>query len=362
MSDDLAWAKSERGADGVTLAPDRLEAGVRRLFEALGAGGREAGLVAAQLVAANLVGHDSHGVSLVPLYVRMVREGKVRPNAHATIAVDAGALVTLDGGRGFGQVVALEAIEEGIARARRHGVAAAALRNSHHVGRLGHWAEICAEAGFVSIHLVNIVGLPPVVAPFAGADARLHTNPFAIGVPRAGRPPLILDFATSRAAQGKMRIAMNKGIEVPPGYLIDAEGRPSTDPRVVYVPPLGALLPFGEHKGAGLGLMCDVLAGALSGGGTLREETAEGGLCINNMLSVILDPSRLGEAARISAEIEASLAYVKASPERVPGQAVLAPGEIEVKTRAERERDGIPIDGATWRQIQEAAGAAGVEI
>jgi uncharacterized oxidoreductase len=361
-SDDLGWAKSSAEAGGRLVDRARLEEIVRRLFLKLGSEPREADLIAVQLVTANLLGHDSHGVSLVPLYVRMVREGKVRLNAHASMTLDSGAVATLDGHRGFGQVVALEAVELGIARARQHGLAAIALRNSHHVGRIGHWAELCAEAGLVSIHLVNVLGLPPVVAPFAGRDARLHTNPFAIGLPREGRPPLVLDFATSRAAQGKMRIAMNKGVAAPPGYLLDADGRPSTDPAVVYASPLGALLPFGDHKGAGLGLMCDLLAGALSGAGTLHEGAMEDGVCINNMLSLILDPDRLGGRATWAAEIEAGLAFVKASPERVPGAPVLAPGESERLVQAERLRDGIPIDAETWRQLCEAAGAAGVPV
>jgi len=360
--DDLAWAKSTAGEGGVTLAAARLEEVTRAIFVALGSVPREAELVARQLVVANLVGHDSHGVSLVPLYVRMAREGKVALNAHATLVLDQGALLTLDGGRGFGQVTGFEAMEVGIERARRQGVAIVALRNSHHIGRIGHWAEQCAASGLASIHFVNIIGLPPIVAPYAGRDARLHTNPFAIGLPRKDKPPLILDFATSRSAQGKMRIAMNKGVAAPPGYLIDAAGEPSTDPRVVYDAPLGALLPFGDHKGAGLGLMCDLLAGALSGAGTLHEGKLEDGLCLNNLLSLIFDPERLGGAATWRDEVEAGLGFVKASPERVRGNPVLAPGEIELVTRAERERDGIPIDATTWRLIREAAAAAGAPI
>jgi uncharacterized oxidoreductase len=225
-----------------------------------------------------------------------------------------------------------------------------------------HWAEQCAAAGLALIHLVNIIGLPPVVAPYAGRDARLHTNPFAIGLPRPGRPPIILDFATSRSAQGKMRIAMNKGISAPPGYLVDAKGEPSTDPRVVYDAPFGALLPFGDHKGSGLGLMCDLLAGALSGAATLHADRLDEGLCLNNLLSLIFDPDRLGGAPTWRAEVENGLAYVRASPERVPGSPVLAPGEVELVTRAERERSGIPIDATTWRLIREAAASVGAPV
>ncbi len=166
--------------DDIRIAAGDLHAMVVRIFSALGSGAREAGLVADHLVLANLFGHDSHGISLIPLYVRMAREGRVRPNTRVTTVMDAGALVTLDAGRGFGQATAHEAMECAIARAQAHGSVILALRNSHHVGRIGHWAEQCAAAGLVSVHFVNVLHAPPVVAPYAGSDARLHTNPFAV--------------------------------------------------------------------------------------------------------------------------------------------------------------------------------------
>ncbi len=332
---------------------------VAQIFRAAGSGPLEAGRIADHLVLANLMGHDSHGISLIPLYLRMVREGKVIPDTRPCVVVDAGTLITLDAHRGFGQSTAVEAMDVGIARAREFGSVILGLRNSHHVGRIGHWAEQCADAGLVSLHLVNVIHAAPVVAPFAGADARLHTNPIAIGVPRAGDAPLILDFATSRVAQGKMRIAMNRGLTVPEGYLIDADGRPSTDPSVVYQSPLGALLPFGDHKGSGLGLMCDILAGALTGGGSLHPETQTDDIYVNNMLSVIIDPERLGGAASWQRDLLAGLAYFTASPQRQPGQPVLLPGEPERRTRRRREAEGIPIDATTWRLVNEAAATVG---
>lgn len=350
-------------ADDDRLIPvAELRAQVLRIFLAAGSDAREAGLIADHLVLANLLGHDSHGISLIPLYLRMVREKKVAPNTHPTIVQDAGALLTLDGGRGFGQAVAHEAMATAIARTAELGSVILSLRNSHHVGRIGHWAEQCAAAGLVSLHFVNVIGGEPVVAPYAGSDARLHTNPIAIGMPRSGQPPLVLDFATSRVAQGKMRVAMNRGIAVPDGYLIDAQGRPTTDPSVVYRPPMGALLPFGEYKGSGLALMCDLLAGALSGAGTSHPGTLEQDLYLNNMFSVLVDPARLGGAATWQQEIEAGLAFHRASPPRAGQGPVLLPGEPERATRRRREQEGIPVDRTTWSLIAEAARAFGIEI
>jgi uncharacterized oxidoreductase len=226
-----------------------LQQAVSALFAALGSGPAEAGLMAEHLVRANHYGHDSHGISLIPLYLRMLREGKV---------------------------------------------------------------------------------------------------------------PLILDFATSRAAQGKMRIAMNRGEPVPAGYLLDERGEHSLDPGVVYRSPIGALLPFGEHKGAGLGFVCDVLAGALSGAGTLHPGTLEDGVYINNMLSIVIDPARLGGMHTWQQELEAGAAYVGASPPRPGMGPVLLPGELEQHVAQQRSRDGIPVDRGTWASIEEAARLSGV--
>ncbi|SME97464.1 uncharacterized oxidoreductase [Tistlia consotensis] len=346
--------------DDVLLAAPALQVRVEAIFAALGCAPREATAIAEHLVLANLMGHDSHGVSLIPLYVRMVREGRVAPNRRVSTVLDAGPLVTLEAHRGFGQATALEAMELAVARARRDGAAVVGLRNSHHVGRVGHWAERCAAAGLVSLHFVNVVGSAAVVAPFAGADARIHTNPVAIGMPRPGDEPLILDFATSRVAQGKLRVAMNRGLQVPEGHLIDAEGRPSTEPRVTYEPPFGALLPFGEHKGSGLGLFCDLLAGALTGGGTAHAGTLEEGVYLNNMLSIVLDPQRLGGQASWQRDLLDGIAWFAASPPRDPERPVLLPGEPERLTRRRRLAEGIPIDRETWRQIEEAARSVGL--
>lgn len=349
-------------ADDVHITPAALHETVMRIFAALGSDAREPGLVADHLVLANRFGHDSHGISLIPLYARMMREGKVKPNVRVSVMADHGSTVTLAAHRGLGQTTAHEATALGIERAQRHGNAVVALRDSHHVGRIGHWAEQCAEAGLVSVHFVNVIHAPPVVAPFAGSDARLHTNPFAVGVPRPGRAPIILDFATSRAAQGKMRIAMNRGVPVPEGYLIDAAGLPTTNPEAVYLEPLGALLPFGDHKGAGLGLICDIMAGALSGAGTLHPGTMEEGVYCSNMLSVVIDPARLGGAANWVAELERGAGFLQGSPPRPGMGPVLLPGEAERRTAAERDRDGIPIDRTTWRLLAQTSAEVGAPL
>ena len=292
-------------------------------------------------------------------YVPAMREGRLKLGRRARIVRDQGAVVVLDGGIGVGQVLGREAMTIGIARARQHGVALVALQRSHHLGRIGAWAEQCAAAGFVSMHYVNVIGHRTYVAPFGGRDGRLATNPVCIGLPATDRPAIILDMATSKVAFGKIKVARNKGRPAPEGALIDPAGEPTTDPAVMFGQPIGALLPFGEHKGYGLALMCDLLAGALAGGGTNRPETQTSDTIINSMLSIIIDPAALTNAAGWKAEADALCDWVKSSPARAGFDGVLVPGEPERRTRAEREQRGIPLDATTWRQILDVARQAG---
>ena len=219
---------------------------IQAVFRQMGSEEQEAKLVADHLIAANLAGHDSHGIGMIPSYVRSWSQGHLQINHHAKTVKEAGAAVTLDGDRAFGQVAAHEAMALGIEKAHQHGIAAVALHNSHHIGRIGYWAEQCAAAGFVSIHFVSVVGIP-MVAPFHGRDSRFGTNPFCVVFPRKDNFPLLLDYATSAIAFGKTRVAWHKGVPVPPGCLIDVNGVPTTNPAVMQESPLGSLLTFAEQ-------------------------------------------------------------------------------------------------------------------
>jgi uncharacterized oxidoreductase len=333
-----------------------------RLLAAAGADDADAALVADHLVEANLAGHDSHGIGMLPQYVRAIRGGVLDPKAHALVEDRGGAVLSVDGRRGFGQVVAREAVAAGLARAREAGVALVALRNASHVGRVGAYGEQAAAAGFASVHFANVVGHPAIVAPFRGSDARFSTNPVCVTVPAGrGKPPFVLDFATSVSALGKVRVAMNRGERVPEGVLIDAQGRPTTDPAVMFQEPRGALLPFGLHKGYGLAVACELLAGALTGGGTLSTVPFEADRIGNNMLSFLFDPRRLPGADRLEEEIATAVDYVKASPAADEALPVLVAGEPEIRARAQRTADGILVERATWEQIREAAVSLGLD-
>lgn len=332
---------------------------VEAIVLAGGSSAREAKLVATNLVGANLRGHDSHGVGMVPRYVDSMQEGGLQVNQSPRIVFDGGALLTIDGQRGYGQVIGEDSIAIGIARARQHGSCVLGLSNTHHLGRIGQWAEQATAQGLVSLHFVNVLARP-IVAPWGGGDGRMGTNPCCIGIPVAGREPIILDYATSIVAQGKMRVAHNKGEKVPPGRLIDDHGRPTDDPRYVVTEPLGALMPFGEHKGSGMGLICELLGGALAGGGTWHRRYTGEKIIINGMLSILIDPSGLGTADVFAREAVAFIDHMKQSPTGAGFDRLRVAGEPERETMARRLADGIPIDATTWREITDRAARLGI--
>jgi hydroxycarboxylate dehydrogenase B len=339
--------------------------GLRRMTSAIlksgGSESPEADLVADHLVRANLAGHDSHGVGMVPAYVRHWQAGLVVPNTRAKLVKDDGAILMFDGGRGYGRVVAGEAMAAAIARCRQTGVVAMTLANAHHIGRVGAYGELATAAGLVSLHFVNVADHRGLVAPFRGTDARFSTNPVCIALPGTDRqPPLLLDMATSAVAMGKVRVAKNEGKQLADGIAIDPAGRPTRDPHVLYGEPRGALLPFGGHKGYALAVVTELLAGALSGGPTLQPGNERRGGTINNMFAVLVDPARLAGVDWLHREIDGFVEYVKASAPADPTAPVLVPGDPERIAGAERARVGIDVDGTTWEEILAAGEKMGV--
>ena len=339
------------------LAARELTAYVATILIATGSSATEAQAVADNLVLANLSGHDSHGVGMVPRYVDAVLEGGLQPNAAVRVVLDTGTLLTLDGQRGYGQVVGEQAMQLGMARARQHGSCIMTLANAHHLGRIGHFAEMAVAQGLVSLHFVNVLSRP-VVAPFGGGDGRYGTNPCCIGVPLGDREPFILDFATSRVAQGKMRVAHNEGRQVEPGTLIDEHGHPTTDPGVVVVPQsnglFGALMTFGEHKGYGMAVACELLGGALTGGGTWHRPADHARAVVNGMLTILIDPARLGTQASLAQEAQAFVDWLRQSPPAPGSDGVQVAGEPERAARRQRLQAGIQIDDQTWAEIGQA--------
>jgi uncharacterized oxidoreductase len=337
-----------------TVRPQQLIQLVAAIMQAGGCNAGEAQTVARRLVDSNLVGHDSHGVIRVGKYLEWMRAGWVKANQAPTIAFESDTIAIIDGNRGFGQVVGEFAGKVGTAKAAKSGIAMVGLRNCGHLGRVGEWAELAAEAGQVSLHFLNTSGAQRV-APFGGSDRRLSTNPITIGVPLVGAEPIILDVTTSMVAEGKLFVASNKGEQVPPGWIIDKQGQPTTDPKAFY--DGGALLTVGAHKGSGLSIVVDLLAGAISTG---KSSDPEDAVLRNNMLSIYIAPDVYDREGGVAREAARFVEWVKASPPAVPGLPVLMPGEIERMTRVRRTADGIALDDKTLADLVAAAESTGI--
>jgi uncharacterized oxidoreductase len=259
----------------VKLNAAALQDFVGDIFVAAGCSDEEGRRVATHLVAANLTGHDSHGVIRVPRYVQMKQDGAIHADRTVKVLVDTPVLAVVDGQYGFGQTVATQAVKIGIDKCKAMGLAAVALRNAGHIGRVGDWADMAAEAGLVSVHFVNAAG-SLLVAPFGGVGRVLSTAPYCVGIPRPDAPAVILDFATSVVAEGKVMVASLGGKKLPGDALIGPDGKESDDPHLLYGDygpggdrkpgaGAGAIRAFGDHKGSGLAVICELLGGALTG-------------------------------------------------------------------------------------------------
>ena len=339
-----------------TIESGRLERTSTRIFEKLGAPPGDAAWISRLLVLANLRGHDSHGVIRIPQYADGVTAGGIDPRSPITVVAETPTIARLDGGRGFGQVVARRGTEMAIAKAKASGLAAVALSRTTHVGRLSDYAEMAAQQGLVGMLWVNAVhGLN--VAPWGGAARRLGTNPHAFAVPGPDGPAMVLDFATSVVAEGKMRVKKNRKQQAPPGWFIDAAGRPATDPEIFYGDPVGSLLTAGEHKGYGLSLAVEILGGILSGTGPAGPGP---GLFANGTLMICLDVARFVPLPEFHKQVAGLFSFVKSAPLAQGSKEILIPGEPEARLEAERLRSGVTVDDETWNQIEGVAAELGV--
>lgn len=341
---------------------------VQATFEHSGCPVDEAERVAFYLSLANLTGHDSHGVIRVPRYVDWIDEGRLKPGMAVEVIVDSDAITVLDAHHGLGQTVGPQSAQMGIAKARKNGISIVALRHAGHLGRIGDYAEMAVEAGTVSIHFVN-VHASLLVAPFGGRDRRTSTNPICIGVPSASGEPFILDFATSMVAEGKALVARQGGKPIPADALVGPDGQITNDTDVLYGPKPdaaypnptmgpGALRTFGEHKGSGLSLACDLLAGALGGSGA---NLGTDGVFHNGMFSIYLTPEAFGTGNSMAEEARAYVAWIKAAQPTAEAGEVLIPGDKERRLKAERTANGIPLSDETWDAILGAARRVGLE-
>lgn len=350
----------------VTLQVHRLIDFVADVFVHADSSAAEARRIATYLTTANLTGHDSHGVIRVPVYINWRNSGAIIPNQTIEVPIDTPSLAVVDGKFGYGQTVGPQAVKIGIEKCKATGLAAVATRNSGHIGRIGDWAEMAAAEGLVSIHFVTAAG-SVLVAPYGGVERRLSTAPYCVGIPRPGQSPIVLDFATSVVAEGKVLVASRGGKPLPEGALIDPEGVLSEDPHVLYGSyeamgardhgkGTGAIRAFGEHKGSGLALICELLGGALTGNGA----TGPNRPFANGMFSIYVDPGRIDPGQLFDREVARYVDFFRSARPGRGVDAVLVPGDPEAKLRAERTAHGVPLPDDTWSAIVQTARGVGV--
>ena len=356
------------GSARVIVQLEPLRRLVKAIFERCNCPSDEAERVAYYLSRANLTGHDSHGVIRVPRYVEWIGQGRMKPGQDVTVVLDSPAILVLDAHHGLGQTVGPQSARMGIHKAKQHGVAMVALRYAGHLGRIGDYAEMAVEAGLVSIHFVNVHS-SLLVAPFGGRDRRTSTNPIAIGMPSANGDPFILDFATSMVAEGKALVARQGGKPIPGDALVSDSGEPTNDTDVLYGPRpdagspdptigTGAMRTFGDHKGSGLSLACDLLAGALCGSGA---NVGKDGIFHNGMFSIYIAPEAFGTENTMAQEAADYIAWIKQSRPTAGIEEVLTPGDKERQLTAERTANGIPLPPETWDAILDAARNVGLD-
>jgi uncharacterized oxidoreductase len=341
-----------------TVTAERLHRLAVALYEAAGVSTADARVVADHHVEANLAGHDSHGIHLLPTYLERIQKGHIVPGAPIEILDETPTTARVDGHWGFGQVVSTRAMELCIDKARRQKVAIVSVFRQSHVGRLGDYPLMAARAGLVGLMMCDSGQAPKQVAPFGGREARLGTNPLSIAFPSDLEAPVLVDMATSAAAGNKVVVALARGEPIPLGWLLDREGRPTTDPS--HYRTGGALLPLGGpqgYKGTGLSFTVETLAAILPGLGFGVDPQ---GRHNDGAFLLAFDPGAFRPLAEFKAEVAAFARYVKATPPAEGFTEVLYPGEIEHRTAECRRRDGIPVEDDTWNRLATLARAAGV--
>ena len=345
-----------------TVAPAPLTAFVKSLFAAAGVPDDSAAVVARSLVDANLCGHDSHGVMRAPQYVGFLKTGQYKADPPFAVLNETPAVVAADAGWGLGQVQAHRLLAKLVPKAKALGVAAGTLRQCGHIGRLGEYAEVAAEQRLAFFAAVNSHGAGRRVAPPGGREGRISTNPVCFGCPTAG-DPVVLDFGTSAAAEGKVRVHYQKQTPTPAGWLVDHHGKPTTDPGVLYADPRGSILPFGgdqAYKGFGLGLLVDMLCGGLSGGRCSNPADPLAGVG-NAVVFALFDPAAFGGTEQFLAQTTGLCEYVRGCP-TADGQAITLPGDPERRCKAERLKAGVAIPDGTWKLLTDCAAEHGVAV
>jgi hydroxycarboxylate dehydrogenase B len=342
-------------AEMIFVPAATLEDMARRIFVAAGTPEDSAAHVARHLIKANLSGHDSHGIIRIPAYLSQAKSGRMDLAAKPEIVKEQVSTAVVDGKRGFGHVAASFALEVALKKAEETGIGAVAIRNCNHIGRLGDYSEAAAAKGFIAWVVYGSANPGGgQSAPFGGAQRHFGTNPWSFGIPGKEIDPVVVDFATTVVAEGKVQVARAKHLPLPPGCIVDKDGNPSTNPEDLYAG--GMLLPFGGHKGYGLSVIASFL------GAGLTAETASTDGRGGGVFVMAIKPTAFSDEDAYTGTIDSMAAAVKGSPPAPGFSEVMLPGGPEVKSRAERNRDGVPVPADTWEAVAKAAAEVGVEM
>ncbi len=333
-----------------------------KMLQSVGVSNAEAEIVTKSMIDANLVGHDSHGIIHLPKYIQGIMDSSIRLDAKVEIERESPSIAVLNGNWGLGPVIATRAMELAVQKAGQTDISSVAVRNCNEVGRLGGYGLVATEQKMISIISVNDHGSGQCVVPHGGIEARLSTNPIVYAIPVVGQEPIILDMSTSVVASGKVQIKKNRGESVPEGWIIDAEGNPTTNVDDFYGPPPGALLPLGgiaSHKGFGLSLIVDILSGALGEAGCSREGASRIG---NGFFVITIKVGSFTDFSTFSQEVDRFIKHVKSTQKSSGVEEIHIPGERGFRERDQRYRNGIFIEEETWGQIQATAEECQVRI
>ncbi len=334
-----------------------------QLLSAGGADAEESRVVAESLVQANLRGHDSHGVMRIPFYLQNVKSGRLHASARLTVLKETPSVLVCDGGWGFGQVLAQDLTKRLIDKGSSTGIACGSLRQSAHIGRLGEYAEMAAARQMAAIIVANTHGGAPRVAPVGGKRPRLGTNPLCIGMPRSNGGPFILDFGTSATAEGKVRVKHIAKLPIPLGWVLDPDGKPTTDPSMLYGDPPGTILPMGgdqAYKGFGLAFMIEMLCGGLSGGPCVGPNPPPP--LGNEAIFIVIDPKLFSGVEHLFQQVAGLEEFVRSVPLIDGVKEVTLPGDPEQRVLANRSANGVPLDDGNWQALVTLASELHVSV
>ncbi|MGY4627062.1 Ldh family oxidoreductase [Bradyrhizobium sp. USDA 4486] len=347
--ENVALGRLDKDGRFAVLPADHLTRICAALLQAAGASEDEALTVATACVNANLAGHDSHGVIAIPGYIDAIKEGHIVPGAEWTIVQDSPTTAVIDGNWGFGFHVNAKAMALIIEKARAANVAACTVSRQSHFGRLAPYTLMATSAGMIGLAIADSGRSPKYVAPFGGREARLGTNPISIAVPSDLKPPFVLDMATSAIAFGKIQLAIVRGEKIPLGWIINADGRPTIDPRDYSKG--GALLPLGGtegYKGSGLAAMVEVLCGLLTNFGLGGELSGPHNNC---SFMAVFNVAAFRPLDQFKKEVADFARYLKSTRPSEGSSGVFYPGELGYLREQERAEKGIKIEDQTWEKL-----------